>query len=62
MLYRTETEWYSTGGPYPSPFDHPFHLTLNVAVGGNLPGAPNAATTFPQAMEVDYVRVYQRAD
>ena len=40
-------------------FDQKFHLLLNVAVGGNLPGNPNASTVFPQKMEVDYVRVYQ---
>ena len=62
VLYRTETEWYSTGGAYPAPFDHDFHLILNVAVGGNLPGAPDETTTFPQTMEVDYVRVYQREE
>lgn len=60
VLYRTETDWFSTGGEYPAPFDHPFHMILNVAVGGNLPGPPDATTTFPQTMQVDYVRVYER--
>lgn len=41
-------------------FDHPFFLLLNVAVGGRWPGGPDAATVFPQAMRVDYVRVYRR--
>lgn len=36
----------------------PFYIILNMAVGGNLPGAPNAATEFPRTMAVDYVRVY----
>lgn len=40
-------------------FDNSFFMILNVAVGGNLPGSPNASTTFPQRMIVDYVRVYQ---
>jgi serine/threonine protein kinase len=40
-------------------FDHPFSLVFNLAVGGSQPGAPNAATTFPQQMRVDWVRVYQ---
>ena len=39
-------------------FDHPFFLLLNVAVGGSWPGDPDASTTFPQQMVVDYVRVY----
>lgn len=39
-------------------FDHPFFVLLNVAVGGNYVGSPNASTTFPQTMAVDYVRAY----
>jgi beta-glucanase (GH16 family) len=39
-------------------FTHPFFLILNVAVGGNWPGDPNATTQFPQQMVVEYVRVY----
>ena len=41
-------------------FDHKFFMLLNVAVGGNWPGAPDASTQFPQSMLVDYVRVYAR--
>ena len=41
-------------------FDHPFFIILNVAVGGTWPGPPDATTTFPQRMRVDYVRVYSR--
>ena len=40
-------------------FNQPFHIILNVAVGGNLVGFPNSSTPFPQTMEVDYVRVYK---
>lgn len=40
-------------------FDHPFFMLLNVAVGGNWPGNPDDTTVFPQAMRVDYVRVYR---
>ena len=59
LLYGTRTNWYSTGGPFPAPFDIDFHLLLNLAVGGNLPGAPDATTVFPQEFVIDYVRVYQ---
>jgi hypothetical protein len=59
LLYATRNYWYSTGGPYPAPFDVDFHLLLNLAVGGNLPGAPDATTVFPQEYVIDYVRVYQ---
>lgn len=39
-------------------FDKPHYLLLNLAVGGNWPGGPDATTTFPQRLYVDYVRVY----
>lgn len=61
-LYATQTIWWSNGGPYPAPFDQDFHLLLNLAVGGNLPGNPDASTVFPQEYIVDYVRVYQSTD
>ncbi len=41
------------------PFEHPFFLLLNMAVGGEWPGAPDDTTVFPQVMLVDFVRVYQ---
>lgn len=40
-------------------FDQPFYIIMNVAVGGNFVGSPNADTVFPQTMLIDYVRVYQ---
>jgi beta-glucanase (GH16 family) len=41
------------------PFDGgKFFFILNIAVGGNWPGSPDATTSFPQEMLVDYVRVY----
>lgn len=40
-------------------YDHPFFIILNLAIGGNWPGSPDASTVFPQAMLVDYVRVYK---
>ena len=39
-------------------FDAPAFLLLNLAVGGNWPGNPDATTVFPQTLLVDYVRVY----
>jgi beta-glucanase (GH16 family) len=42
-------------------YDHPFFLLLNVAVGGGWPGNPDATSTYPQTMLVDYVRVYKKA-
>ncbi len=50
-LGNTEAQW---------PFDQPFFLLLNVAVGGNWGGQKGVdETIWPQRMEVDYVRVYQ---
>ena len=41
------------------PFNENFFFIFNLAVGGNWPGSPNAATYFPQWLAVDYVRVFQ---
>lgn len=50
--HKTVKEW---------PFDAPFFLVLNIAIGGNLGGKQGVDTTiFPGTMEVDYVRVYER--
>ena len=43
-------------------YDQPFHILLNVAVGGNYVGFPTPQTPFPQKMIVDYVKVYQKAN
>jgi beta-glucanase (GH16 family) len=59
VQFASRNDWFSTGGPYPAPFDVDFHLLLNLAVGGNLPGPPDATTVFPQEYVIDYVRVYQ---
>jgi beta-glucanase (GH16 family) len=40
----------------------PMFIILNTAVGGDWPGNPNATTVFPQVFEIDYVRVFKRAD
>jgi beta-glucanase (GH16 family) len=58
-LYETRTSAdVPTGSRWV--FDHSFFMLLNVAVGGNWPGSPDATTEFPQTMQVDYVRVYER--
>jgi beta-glucanase (GH16 family) len=42
------------------PFDKKFHLLLNLAIGGGWGGQKGIDDSiFPQAMQVDYVRVYQ---
>lgn len=72
----TYRHWWSTGRtadglgvepageaevhPWPAPFDQPFYLVMNVAVGGNFPGHPNDDTRFPAELVVDHVRVYDK--
>lgn len=58
ILYSVQNTWSTTSADFPAPFDKPFYILLNVAVGGDFPGAPSASTVFPVTMEVDYVRVY----
>lgn len=64
-LYHTVNDWYTKqeGGyeiTYPAPFDQPFYLQFNLAVGGNWPGNPDETTNFDNAeYKIDYVRVYQ---
>ena len=61
--YETQTSWgSSTTNAYPFPFNQPFFLLMNLAVGGNYvnnPSTNSIGTILPQEMLVDYVRVYQ---
>lgn len=63
VWYMDDQPFYSidntqmNGQPYP--FNAPFFFIMNIAVGGNWPGYPDASTQFPQTMMVDYVRVFQ---
>ncbi|WP_164545769.1 glycoside hydrolase family 16 protein [Paenibacillus albus] len=67
-LYHKSSEWYSRETefaeptPYPAPFNQPFYLMLNLAVGGYWPGSPDESTVLPQMLEVDYIRIYQPED
>lgn len=56
--HRVRRQDLPSGAPWV--FDHPFFLILNLAVGGDWPGPPDASTVFPQRMLVDWVRVYRR--
>ena len=67
IRFYVDKDLYATYTPASLPketkwvYDHPFFILLNVAVGGQWPGNPDASSTFPQTMLVDYVRVYRRA-
>lgn len=60
--YFSATRWFTSAknSPFPAPFDQPFYLIMNVAVGGRWPGYPNATTPAEAKMLVDYVRVYAK--
>ena len=42
-------------------FSKSFFILLNLAVGGNWPGKPDASTVFPQNYTIDWVRVYKNS-
>lgn len=44
----------------PNPFNEDYFYIFNVAIGGNWPGNPDETTVFPQFMEVDYIRVFEK--
>ncbi|OPJ56109.1 family 16 glycosylhydrolase [Clostridium oryzae] len=65
--YYSENKWYTKSedkaidSSYPAPFNRPFYLLLNLAVGGNFDnGAAPDNAKLPAKMQVDYVRVYQK--
>nr|MCR4685427.1 carbohydrate binding domain-containing protein [Lachnospiraceae bacterium] len=65
--YHATSDWFTAVDgeeekPYPAPFNQPFHVILNVAVGGDWPGDPDDSTVFDEraAMYVDYVRMFQK--
>ena len=50
--------------PKSAPFDQPFYLIINLAIGGNLAEDTNdlgvSLKGFPKTFEIDWVRVYQK--
>lgn len=64
VVWTPETvQWYLNGQwrashPTPEDFTRPVHFLLNLAVGGNWPGAPDSSTRFPASFDIDYVRAY----
>ena len=61
QLYFTTTPANLLPGA-PWVYNSPQFLLLNLAVGGNWPGNPDASTAFPQQLLVDYVRIYTRTN
>ena len=61
---RTADEWSTTGSKARgAPFDQPFHLILNLAIGGKLAETRGLGGVrldgYPKRMEIDWVRVWQ---
>jgi beta-glucanase (GH16 family) len=64
-MYVDDQHYFTSrreGGDWQSwPFYRPFHLILNIAVGGAWGGEQGVDDAiFPQRMEVEFVRVYRR--
>lgn len=58
--YYQLNHWSPDNVAFPKPFDQPFFLMFDLAIGGSWAGPPDSATVFPQSMLVDWVHVYQR--
>lgn len=70
---ETEIKWFVDGTPYFTfvnenktykewPFDHPFFLIFNIAIGGDWGGAQGIDPDLTEAvMEIDFVRVYSNS-
>lgn len=65
---KTKISWLLDGSEYFSEnipvadydaFQEPFFIIVNLAIGGDWPGPPDATTLFPQHLYVDWIRVYQ---
>jgi beta-glucanase (GH16 family) len=66
VVTSTQTKWWSSNADkpasdsdlnaWPAPFDKPFYLLINLAVGGNFDGNPPAAAPDKAEMLVDYIR------
>ncbi|MCH5249968.1 MAG: carbohydrate binding domain-containing protein [Lachnospiraceae bacterium] len=66
MFYKVN-DWFTKRNgfgevAYPAPYDQPFYMILNLAVGGSWVGYPDADTPFGDNAQlvVDYVRVYEK--
>lgn len=67
--YFTLDKWFSQGKvsateyTSPAPYDVPFYILLDLAVGGTYDPEANVRNAeFPAQMEVDFVRVYQKEE
>lgn len=66
FFYKT-SDWFTRRpgaekAAYPAPYDQPFYIILNLAVGGSWVGYPDNDAVFGENAQfvVDYVRVYEK--
>ncbi len=69
QAYQTQSNWFANIGssgstyPYPAPFNVPFFLIMDLAIGGDYLNNPSTNVINPELpaeMQVDYVRVYDQ--
>ena len=66
VKFHEESDWFSAKSgqgevAYPAPFDQPFYMILNLAVGGSWVGYPDDSTTYAdQQFAGYYVKLYQK--
>ena len=67
VLFYTVNDWFTKKAgfgesAYPAPYDQPFYMILNLAVGGSWVGYPDEDAVFGDNAQfvIDYVRVYQK--
>lgn len=71
VQFGTTSNWWAcisntaSRYPYPAPFNVPFYIIINLAVGGSYLGNPTPAQidpSMPGEMQIDYVRVYSEVN
>ncbi len=63
QLYLTSSAsvWWTQFSDNPAaPFDKPFHIIMNIAIGGGFPGYEVSDEMFPHKWWIDWIRVYQK--
>lgn len=66
-MFFTANDWFTKRpgeeeAPYPAPYDQPFYIILNLAVGGSWVGYPEDDAVFGEDAQfvIDYVKVYAK--
>lgn len=57
-IWQGQNTGFAAANPQ-APYDQNFHLLMNLAIGGDWPGAPDSGWLHNREFLIDYVRVYQ---